>query len=86
VIWHIWSLNIGTSTGIKLDLTCACPILIFHGWSMFFAGSADEFGLYGVLIHVIRVYKPHEVYNSFCTHFAFKTSLCDPFEMMRQII
>jgi hypothetical protein len=39
---------------------------------LFFVGSADEFRSYGVLTHVIRVCKPHEVYDSFCTSFAFE--------------
>jgi hypothetical protein len=53
---------------------------------MFFAGSTNEFGPHRILTHVIRIYKPHEVYNYFCTHFAFKTTLCDPFESIRLII
>jgi hypothetical protein len=34
---------------LDLDLISAFPILISLGWSMFIAGSADEFALYGLL-------------------------------------
>jgi hypothetical protein len=44
------------------------------------------FGPHGVLILVIRVCKHLEVYDSFYTHFAFKTALCNSLEGTRLMV
>jgi hypothetical protein len=48
--------------------------------------SANEFGLYGIFTPIIKVCKFHEVYDSFYTSFAFKTTLRGPLEITRLII
>jgi hypothetical protein len=63
------------------DLISVFPLLTSFGWLMLFlAGSADEFGPYGVLTPVIRVCKSLEIYDSSCISFAFQTAICGPLE------
>jgi hypothetical protein len=69
------------------DLTNTFLILASFGWSMlFFAGSADVLRPNGFFTLVIRVCKSHEVNDSSCTSFAFKTALYGPWEKIWLLI